>query len=576
MENPSVDTSEAVEIAHRVWWVGSIIPDDRFQCHAYLIEQGDQSVLIDPGSALITDEIIRKIESVTPLQNIRWLVCSHADPDIIGSLPKLVAHGLHPDAHIVTFWRDQALIVHCGTTLPFWRIEEHDWCLTLVDRTLRFTLTPYLHFAGAFITYDDVSRTLFSSDLFGGFTMDPELYASSMDYFNAIRAFHEHYMPSREILAHAIQAIRDLPLDRIAPQHGQIIPRHLIGPIMDKLETLECGIYLLARNDAGLRFLLNMNQVIKGVVDVLVTSDRFADVLAHLATTAATILQTKYLEVWATQGNLTLWFHEGNNFQGSPESPPDDVLPVMLGKESRSETRLILPIKSANSNVIVGAAVLGFASAPDIDRETMTVLTQIVSLVEVGLEKEMLTRFALEERATWRKRAIHDPLTGVLNRVSLDDNFERLMTHADSGEALQIAAMMIDIDHFKVVNDTFGHPIGDRVLQHVATSIVPGVRPTDLVFRYGGEEFLVLLIGVDRTTALAAAQRIHARVALPAHDLPPVTVSIGVAMLHEGEERDSLISRADAALYVAKISGRDQIRFDEDTETPKGHREVSV
>lgn len=96
-----------------------MIPDDRFQCHAYLIEQGDQSVLIDPGSALIGDEIIRKIESITPLHNVRWLVCSHADPDIIGALPALVARGLHPEAHIATFWRDEALIIHSGTPLPF-------------------------------------------------------------------------------------------------------------------------------------------------------------------------------------------------------------------------------------------------------------------------------------------------------------------------------------------------------------------------------------------------------------------------------------------------------------------------
>ena len=114
-----VDPSRAVQLAPRVWWVGSLLPEDQFQCHVYLIEQGDRSVLIDPGSALVVDEVITKVDQVVGVANVRWLVCSHADPDIIGALPGLVAHGLHPDAAIVTHWRDEALIRHSGTRLPY-------------------------------------------------------------------------------------------------------------------------------------------------------------------------------------------------------------------------------------------------------------------------------------------------------------------------------------------------------------------------------------------------------------------------------------------------------------------------
>ena len=85
------DLSEAVELAPRVWWVGSLLPGDQFQCHAYLVEQGDQSVLIDPGSVLAVDDMIRKIDAVVGIEHVRWLVCSHSDPDIIGALPALAA-----------------------------------------------------------------------------------------------------------------------------------------------------------------------------------------------------------------------------------------------------------------------------------------------------------------------------------------------------------------------------------------------------------------------------------------------------------------------------------------------------
>jgi len=266
----SADLAEPVELAPHVWWVGSLIPGDEFQCHVYLIEQGDQSVLIDPGSALVVDEVIRKVDAVVGLDQVRWLVCSHADPDIIGALPALIAHGLHPEAAIVTHWRDKALLVHSDIPLPYWLIEEHDWQLPLVDRALQFVFTPYVHFAGSFCSFDEPSGTLFSSDLFGGFTDDTSLFASSVDYFDAMRPFHEHYMPSREILAHAVEQLRERPIRMIAPQHGQIIPADLVEPIMDRLAQLECGIYLLARDDPGLQFLLAVNRTVRDVVDTLV------------------------------------------------------------------------------------------------------------------------------------------------------------------------------------------------------------------------------------------------------------------------------------------------------------------
>lgn len=96
--------------------------------------------------------------------------------------------------------------------MPFWLVEEHDWTLPLEDRRLQFVLTPYLHFPGAFTTFDHGTHTLFSSDLFGGFTSEPQLFAKDESYFEQIRAFHEHYMPSHEILMHGLLRLRELPL----------------------------------------------------------------------------------------------------------------------------------------------------------------------------------------------------------------------------------------------------------------------------------------------------------------------------------------------------------------------------
>lgn len=556
---PVVDTAEAVELAPRVWWVGSLLPDDRFQCHVYLVEQGDQSVLIDPGSAFTAEEVARKVDSVVGLDQVRWLVCSHQDPDIIGALPALTAHGLHPEAAIVTHWRDEALIVHSGTSLPFWRIEDHDWDLPLEDRRLQFVFTPYAHFAGAFCTFDETSGTLFSSDLFGGFTDDPSLYASSVDYFDAIRAFHQHYMPSREVLVHALEQLRPLPITQIAPQHGQVIHAPLVGPIMDRLEQLECGIYLLARDDPGLRFLLTANRAMQDIVDTLVGESDFAVVAAHLATLASDVLGARRLELWVRGPDQMLEFEPGDGFAGHAAQPPDDVLDTLDGIDRTTSERVVLPLRSNGTQAVNGVAVLDLATPLEIQPQLRVLLEQIAGLIDVGLEREVLRRVADLERAALYDRAIHDSLTGLHNRTYLADAAHRLCAIDDREGGGHLAALMIDVDHFKLVNDTFGHAVGDLVLQHVARSISASIRPGDMAVRFGGEEFLVLVTGADLATALAVGERIRAAVAQHDGDRPAVTASVGIARHRAGEACDALVARADEALYLAKAGGRDRV-----------------
>lgn len=552
-------TSEAVELAPRVWWVGALIPGDEFQCHVYLVEQGDQSVLIDPGSALIADEVIRKIDSIVGLDQVRWVVCSHGDPDVIGALPALVARGLHPEAVIVTHWRDEALIRHSGVDLPYWRIEDHDWALHLEDRTLRFVFTPYVHFAGAFCTFDEASGVLFSSDLFGGFTDDTSLFATSVDYFEAIRAFHEHYMPSRDVISNALAKLRELPLRVIAPQHGQLIPQDLIEPIMTRLDQLECGIYLLARDDPGLSFLLTANRIVHQVVDAVVDETDFAVVGKRLCELARSVLDADTVDFWAMAGDTTLRFGEPDGYNGQAADPPREVVEALAGQAAPSGPNVVLPLLSHSTGKIGGVAVLGFGVAPNLDRPTRAVLDQIGGIVEAGLEREVLRRLAEFDRAALYEQAIHDPLTGLFNRVHLDAAAHRLCLMDDRRDAPALVVLMIDIDHFKRVNDSYGHPVGDLVLSRVARAIRQALRPDDLAFRYGGEEFLVLLSGVDLEGSGEIGERIRAAVAADAGDGPPVTASVGIATRHSLEPFDVLLKRADAALYRAKANGRDRM-----------------
>ena len=552
------DLSGPVALAPDVWWVGAMREGLAFQSHVYLIDHGAQSVLIDPGSALIVEDVIAKVEAVVGLANVAWLVCSNTNPDVVGALEHLMRAGLSPEARIVTHFHDEVYLVHTGTTLPFWRIEDHDWRLDLGGRSLRFESIPYVPEAGSFVTFDETSGVLFTSDLFGGQTPGGELVAHSMDYYEAIRQFHQHFISGREVLGHALSRVRALEARALAPHHGQVVPGELVNPLIERLSHLETGLSTLAHADPSVRFALGANRVVHRVIDALVHEQQFSDVVAFLDSLAKRTTGATYLELWAGPRDSFLRFEASDEFAGRREDPPEDVIQVLRGGRGADPTRLILPIVTSDYSEIEGAVVLGYAGPVKVNEEVLGVVDQVIGLVGVGLEREVLRRSTDMELAVWRRRAVLDELTGLRNRASLSDSARRMVVFDEQLTEPQMAALMVDIDFFKTINDTRGHLTGDRVLQHVAHAITDSVRPSDLIFRYGGEEFLVLLAHVDLEAACAAAERIRARVGVPIEGVL-VSVSVGVATREVGEEHESLLGRADRALYRAKSLGRDRV-----------------
>jgi diguanylate cyclase (GGDEF)-like protein len=173
------------------------------------------------------------------------------------------------------------------------------------------------------------------------------------------------------------------------------------------------------------------------------------------------------------------------------------------------------------------------------------------------------------EREVFRRQAAVDPLTGLLNRGSLSD---LISDKVISGEPF--ALLFIDIDHFKAVNDRFGHATGDLVLKGVAEYLKYGMRSGDYCGRYGGEEFVIVASDVSPERAYRLAERHRAAIAaLSPEDLAyatQVTVSIGVAIFAPdgGETSEDLLERADAALYTAKSTGRNRVVLARDPDTP--------
>lgn len=161
------------------------------------------------------------------------------------------------------------------------------------------------------------------------------------------------------------------------------------------------------------------------------------------------------------------------------------------------------------------------------------------------------------------EKALFDPLTGLRNRHHLEDTMRTQISQAARNDE-PISCLMIDIDHFKSINDRFGHEAGDQVIKSVATIIQRAVHDDGLAFRYGGEEFLALLTGADEAAAHACATAIYNGVRelslrYGLSEIGPVDVSIGIASYPQHAQSDNLLRAADVALYRAKELGRSRI-----------------
>jgi diguanylate cyclase (GGDEF)-like protein len=163
------------------------------------------------------------------------------------------------------------------------------------------------------------------------------------------------------------------------------------------------------------------------------------------------------------------------------------------------------------------------------------------------------------------RAAIHsafiDSLTGVKNRTAFDSNFSRDVNYSHR-KSSELSLIVLDIDHFKRINDSYGHIVGDNVLRQLAQCVEKTIRSSDALYRYGGEEFTIVLNGTDEAGALLLAERIRQNVeALVIESLKDlrISVSLGVAVLKQKEHAEHLFQRADDALYRAKRKGRNRV-----------------
>ncbi len=215
---------------------------------------------------------------------------------------------------------------------------------------------------------------------------------------------------------------------------------------------------------------------------------------------------------------------------------------------------------------------LGYLVKPYQERE-------LKSIIEIALYKHKIELELEQDRERLYQKSIKDALTGLYNRLYMNETIERLMHNHDRNESHNIVAIMFDIDYFKKINDTYGHGAGDEVLKSVANVIMGSTRAGDLAVRYGGEEFIVFLSNCTEKDSLRIGEKVRKTVSRlkfeGALEEVKITISAGIALRHQKEQLSDFIERADRALYRAKDTGRDKV-FLSDEEPMEEEKDIRV
>jgi diguanylate cyclase len=250
----------------------------------------------------------------------------------------------------------------------------------------------------------------------------------------------------------------------------------------------------------------------------------------------------------------------------------DDVMMLLTDALSMSSTYdssldgASRKLSGANTREQVQAIVESLVKSTREMRDTNKVLEERLLLSKSEISNLQQSLEAI------RAESLTDPLTGLGNRKYFDRMIEQAV-QAALAENEPLSLLMFDIDHFKSFNDSYGHLTGDQVLRLVAMSLKQTIKGQDITARYGGEEFAVVLPNTALRQALTVAD--HIRRAVMAKELKKkstgeilgrVTISVGVSMLKQGDDTDSLIERADACLYAAKRNGRNRVICEVDPE----------
>lgn len=219
---------EPIEIAPGIFWVGYNHHKEWLQTNAYVVIEGDEAVIIDPGSVLDFDVVVKKILKVCTPKSIVYVILHHQDPDLCGST---VEFEKLSDFTVCMPERSSVFAYFYGIKSYVYPVSrDNEFIQFKTGRKLRFLMTPYCHSPGAMVTYDEKNQVLFSSDIFGVFSRTWKLYADMVEYkehLKSMKRFMEPFMASKRAVMNFVRKVEKLPIKMICPQHGSVLRKDI-------------------------------------------------------------------------------------------------------------------------------------------------------------------------------------------------------------------------------------------------------------------------------------------------------------------------------------------------------------
>ncbi|MFK5893477.1 MAG: diguanylate cyclase [Pseudomonadota bacterium] len=563
-----MDFTQAIEVANKIYWVGSYLENDPFQCHAYLIENGNESILVDPGSMLGFESLIIKTRAIIALENIKYIILHHQDPDLCACVPAIEKLINRNDLQIVTHSRMTVLIKHYLITSRFYIIDHND--LKLVTNnglSLDFITTPYCHSPGAFVSYQAENKILFSSDIFGGLEESWAFYATK-DYFQQAKEFHASYMPGKDIFNNALRKIEQLDIDLITPQHGSIIQKKYIPQLIEDMKNLDCGLYIEDKyNDelldvinqlkASKQALIKQEQFLQDVVDGSVDPIMVINIDYSISLMNESAKQLAHPEFIADLKHPKCY--EVSHHRNQPCNGKNDPCPLKMVIEQKQAIRVTHNHPLANGE----SQYVELSAKPLLDDEG-NVYAIVESAHDITFHLNNHKQLS-EQKEIAEYKANHDHLTGLPTRTLLMDRLYQAVKQAERNSN-KVAILFIDLDNFKPINDTLGHQAGDTVLQEIASRFQKILRQVDTIARIGGDEFVIIFNSLKQhQDVIEVVNKLIESIKKPITiniQTAKVTLSIGISIYpDDGLESEVLLQNADRAMYIAKAMGRDRYHF---------------
>jgi flavorubredoxin len=245
ISHSNIDNSTPTELFadgdHAIYWLG-FSEETVFRCNTYLIKDGDEAIIVDPGGVGRKQEVQRRIEQLMPVDTVKALVISHQDPDIAGSMKEWLDY--NPAIQIITSPRTVVLLPHYGIAdFTCIDIEERPLYEFASGRELQFLPAPFLHSPMAYVTFDRASGFMFTGDIFAAVDAEWGLVIDDFArHSEKMDLFHMDYMASNAAAAGFVETIEDLPIKAFLPQHGSIIAENHVASALDYLRNLQCGL----------------------------------------------------------------------------------------------------------------------------------------------------------------------------------------------------------------------------------------------------------------------------------------------------------------------------------------------